>query len=104
MRVWRNWHTHQISFTLRYWNYKATALLRKINKNLICGCGEIGRHVRFRSRYVIGIIRQSILCKKINKILYCTCGEIGRHDRFRSRYVIGFIILLLSAVQIDSQK
>ena len=21
MRVWRNWHTHQISFTLRHWFY-----------------------------------------------------------------------------------
>ena len=33
----------------------------------LCGCGETGRHARFRLRYVIGIIKQSILCKKSTK-------------------------------------
>ena len=38
------------------------------SQNLICGCGETGRHVRFRSRYVIGIIRQQSYCAKSIKI------------------------------------
>ena len=43
------------------------ALYHPFRAASICGCGEIGRHVRFRSRYVIGIIRQQFYCAKLTK-------------------------------------